>query len=135
MSRVNNWPSRLNALVDVRRNTPFQWGNHDCLLWPADVVAAITDSDPALEFRGTYDSPLSAMRIVKQHGGMAALVDHCTSFERVPVAKASRGDVVMTTYDGRLCGGVCLGNVSAFVGATGLVFLPRTAIEIAWRTT
>lgn len=132
--RVSNWPAKLQTLVENRRRAPFQWGVNDCLLWPADVAYALTGEDPALEFRGTYDSALSAMRIVKGAGGIGKLISQ--QLRRIPtsVRLAQRGDVLLYNQDGRLCGGVCLGDTGAFLSKSGLTFIPMKHVEpICWR--
>jgi hypothetical protein len=134
MTRISNWAKHLNALVDSRRNTPFQWGVNDCMLWPADCVLAITGEDPAAEYRGTYSTALSAMRIAEKHGGIRGLVSRQLNDWPVKKEFARRGDIVTFRDDDRFFGGVHLGNVAAFVSTDGLAFIPANKInELIWR--
>lgn len=131
--RLNNWTTKQQDLIESRRHLSFEWGVNDCMLWPADVVKAITGVDPAEELRGTYNSALSGMRIAKNAGGLADLISSQLSLlptEGFPC----RGDVVLFGAPERMCGGVCLGDVAAFVDVDGLKFLPMKHVQpLSWR--
>ena len=134
--KLNNWTTTLSDLIESRRHRPFEWGVHDCMLWPSDVVEALTGKDPSAGLRGTYSTALSAMRIVKAHGGLKDLVTEQLGQDPVSLSHAQRGDIVMHTSNGLLCGGVNLGEFGVFVGAghTGLQFVPHKQLEtFSWR--
>lgn len=115
--RLPDWPERLADLLAERKRTPFAWGSHDCALFAADAVNAITGDDPAKNFRG-YDDEREALRIIHGAGGMRGLVD----LPEKPIGFAQRGDVVLALVDGRETFGVCIGGEYAAPGADGLVF-------------
>lgn len=73
--RREGWEERLVAVIAAARGRPFAWGAHDCMLFAADAVAALTGADPAAGLRGAYDSEIGAARIVARAGGLAALAD------------------------------------------------------------
>lgn len=61
------------AYVAQSSAQPFVWGQTDCMLWCATLVAARRGDDPAADLRGTYDSAFGARRIVMAAGGLRAL--------------------------------------------------------------
>jgi hypothetical protein len=132
--RLDNWPARLDTVVETRRNSPFWWGVNDCMLWPADVVLALTGKDPAVEFRNSYSTATAAMRIVKKHGGMEQLISKQLGFEPSLDIFPMRGDVVLFGPESKLCGGVCLGTQAAFVDKEGLSFISIASVDKrVWR--
>lgn len=100
---------------------PFKWASNDCALFAADAVNAITGDDPAAEYRG-YSDEREALRIIKEAGGLRALVD----LPEKPIGFAQRGDVVLALIEGRETLGVCIGGEYAAPGVDGLVFRPMT---------
>jgi len=138
MMRISNWPSALIAHIDENRDNPFRWGTHDCMLWGASCVEAITGEDPASELRGTYSSALGAYRIIEQSGGFNQTVEKFLAGGaemRIDLSLAMRGDLVTTTDDrGRKSLGVCDGLWGVFPGPDFLTFKKRMNLDsIAWR--
>lgn len=136
--RINNWPSALIAHIEANRETRFSWGVHDCLLWAASCVEAITGEDPAGELRGSYSDPLAAYRIIKAAGGFEQLVESRIAggaSARTNVNLAMRGDIVTTTDSkGRMAAGVCDGAHGVFPGPLVLTFIRRNELNPkAWR--
>lgn len=138
IDRLNNWPRLLAEHVDANRDRPFAWGQHDCLLWAASCVYAITGYDPAADLRGTYSTALEGMRIMDEAGGIRKLIERqlpggadCRTHRNL----ACRGDV-MTMDDARgyEAAGIRLDDTVAFVGASGLVFVSVRECNLrAWR--
>ena len=127
--RREDWPERLNDFIEDRRKAVFCWGQRDCVLFAADAVQAMTGVDHAVEYRGTYDSATGAARLLAKLGG----VENVVPFASIPVAFAGRGDLVtVDTKDGAALA-VCLGRHVAAMSASGLVFLPMSAADAAWR--
>lgn len=85
---------RLRLLVQQRLEQPFAWGVRDCCLWGADAAHACTGTDPAADLRGTYGSALQAARLVRDAGGMPALLDARLA-GRISVDEAFDGDVCL----------------------------------------
>ncbi len=128
----------LDAFIDARRDVPFAWGSQDCATVAADWVLERTGRDPLADLRGTGTRPLARMRPVQRAGGFVQ-----AGTERLGPALhgafARRGDVVLvrTGHRGQRCAhrafGVCVGSHVAAPGLHGLVFLPLTDVEAAWR--
>lgn len=126
--RVEHWESRLAEQITLAQNKPFQWGEHDCCLWAADTVLAITEVDHMAAFRGKYKSERGAMRLMKKkynslNEAVSALLPS------VSVKMAQRGDVV--SHNGAL--GICSGINSFFVSPSGLLAVKTLKCDAAWR--
>lgn len=149
-TRLPGWQDALHDLIVRRRAIPMEWGKHDCCLWVADAVLAMTGFDPAEHYRGTYSSPQGALRrLVAQDavGSPEELADKVFG-ERLPIALARVGDVVaadltalgLAEPDEPTLGkamGICYGRSSLFVGsdetAHGLITLRTLDLEWCYR--
>lgn len=131
MNRIDGWPEALADFIESRRFTPFSWGANDCCLFACDAALAITGTDIAAAYRGTYDSALSAARVVEAGGGIDGIMD--TLLPRVDPAFAQRGDLVIVDGQHGPTLAVCLGAVIAATGEDGLAFFPANAATAAWK--
>ena len=131
--RLPDWPERLAALVEARREAPFTWGENDCALFVADAVAAVTGEDPARAFRG-YASEAEAEALLGSEGleGLVARALAEFGCGDCPPALAQRGDVALALLGNQPTMVVVLGEVLAGPGPQGLVFLPPARIQRAW---
>ncbi len=128
---LDQWESRLVDAIEAARHKPFEWGQHDCCLFAADVVAAITGTDYATDLRGTYDTRQEARAILKGYGGVEAYVEQY--FEPTPLTMVKRGDLVLYCQAEAIESlGICLGKDSAFVTLAGLTFVPTRLSQKAW---
>ncbi len=136
MTRRDNWPALLDAFLAERRERAFCWRAHNCALFAADWVRELTGVDLAERFRPKVEGPLSALRIVRQAGGLTVLVDEaCTArgWPSVPAAYARRGDLVLTPTEHGPAVGISLGHSSAFAGPSGLTFQSPAHLFRAWQ--
>jgi hypothetical protein len=131
-SRVSlpQWQREFDAFVASRMRTPFCWGQHDCCLFAADAVKAITGIDRAAPWRGTYFTELQAARVLKDLGGLAALASQAGD-ERPPLS-AQLGDIGLVFDGSRELLGVCVGPNWLVPGTYGLAALPLRAGRRAW---
>lgn len=134
MVRREDWSDRLTQAVDAAYNRPFAWGMHDCALWAADVVEAMTGRDPAESYRGRYTTPRSAIKTLRDHG-FADLGEAITDALGEPIEPklAQRGDVVLVAGPAGEAAGICIGSISATPSRQGLFFAPMAAWVKAWR--
>jgi len=131
--RLNNWQSKLGALITERMHAPFAWGSQDCVLLGADVKLAVTGEDPAAAWRGTYKDALGAARVLAALGGMEGLAAKFLG-EAVPVAMAQPADVgLLPTDEGRECFAVCMGDRWLVPGENGLIWVDSCQLKKAWR--
>lgn len=130
MQRKPDWHMALCQYLAEAGRAPFAHGTHDCALFAAGAVAAMTGEDPAARWRGKYKSlkgGLGAMRRagVADHVAMAARV-----LAEIPPAMARPGDIAVIP-DGDLPAlGVVQGEwiyVLAPGGGLALVELTRAA--------
>ncbi len=126
LCRAPDWEERLAVFLDRKREEPFKWGSHDCALFAADAIKAMTGTDPGEAFRDTY-SDRAGSALALRDLGAGTLLKTVTAWLGAPKhpAFAQRGDIVMKD---RNTLGVCVGLHSWFVGEehghNGLVALP-----------
>jgi hypothetical protein len=131
--RRGDWESALAEYLGSVRDEPHSFGKHDCLIFVAGAIKAMTGKDYARGHRGKYKSAASAKRYLKGLGfdNPAAMIS--AHLEEKPVTFAQRGDVV-ADQDG--IPGIVLGGEAAFVGAEGeregLIMRPRAEWTKAW---
>ena len=147
-NRVLDWRNVLGDLIEANRFRPFEWGQHDCALWAASAIAAVTGQDPAEAVRGTYKGKLGARQRIKRYYGcedLQQVMTKITGKEPVHVAFARAGDIVSADLNRLGIGetvnflgmslGVCNGARSFFVGETadrvGLIELDTLALDCA----
>lgn len=126
-----NWHQHLAETLQAAMTRPFLWGEHDCCLFAADCVQAMTGTDYAVEFRNTYHTAAGAQKaILKRAESLTVLVDGL--FSRTDVRLIQRGDVVL--FDGpqgETLGVVWHGAVWA-AGERGAGPV-EAEIKVAWR--
>jgi hypothetical protein len=149
VTREENWPSVLAAALEAARARPFEWGQHDCVMFALDTVRAMTGADLARPFRGRYASLKGALAYLASHGGaLSAMLD--ATFDTAGLAEvhpnfAQRGDLAFVLnsgeaveraglaqpFDGAL--GLVVGATIAVVpSAGGLAHAARDAMARAW---
>lgn len=136
MNRFVDWRRRLAAVIELRRRTPVVFGEHDCALFCADCVRAMTGVDLAAAFRGRYatvDEALTALRDAG-HEDLCSFV--ATMLPEIKTSEARIGDVMAIPSD--LTGwalGVCNGeSVTVLDAARGcLGSLDRSYATRAFR--
>lgn len=133
--RIQGWEKRLFDFIASRENAPFVWGEHDCVMFAADCVLAVTGRDVAAAVRGTYSDEAGAARIIARAGGFRALVSRYL-MDEINTRFAQRGDVVMIDRgedSGVPCLAVCVGAHVVAAGQDGLVKRCLTESIAAWR--
>jgi hypothetical protein len=141
----DHWQESLHGYFLRRQNEPFQWGTMDCCLFACDAVLELTGIDLAADFRGKYDSLLTAVKAMAAFvrvqaeedlvEAVAVKIAEHFQIEEVPVLMAQRGDVVL--LDSPLGKGLGLvglrGTHAHCTGADGLVDVPLPECLRAWR--
>lgn len=137
MTRLPDWPERLDRVVEAARHSAFAWGRVDCCLFAADAVAAVSGVDPAAPWRGTYADARTAARLLARMGGLSVMATRIArrhGWPVVPPAFLGRGDVVLVRLDdGRAALAVCLGAALVLPAARGLATLARDRALSGWR--
>ena len=66
--RISGWQARLAAWLASISRTPFQPGQHDCALFAAGAVEAMTGVDLAAGWRGRYHTLRGGIRVLRRAG-------------------------------------------------------------------
>lgn len=134
MTRVRDWPLRLEEVIERYQAGAFAWGGMDCFTLPMDVAAALTGVDPWADER-TYATEIGAARKLKRLGFADVADAFAAKFSEIPSALAQRGDIgTVVDADGAACGVVVLGTLVAGMSpVSGLTFLPRARLVRAFR--
>lgn len=130
----------LADYLEISRAKQWQWGRLDCCMFAGDWIAACTDKDPMAPYRGIYDTPLQARRLIRQRGGLVKMVDaemtRC-GFERTTAPE--HGDIAVVNMpeggDHAVAGAsVVIRHASWWVGrGLASTFGFDAPIAIAWR--
>lgn len=142
ITRAQHWATRsFHEFLISRAKTPFTWGSHDCALFAADGILAMTGVDIAADFRGQYHDESSALEAIKSIAGGTTIADaaaYCAAKHglvewQFPLM-AQRGDLAVLEESGRLIAGLVHLNGRHIVcaGESGLHRLPITDIKRAW---
>lgn len=134
MTRIKGWRSALHEEIERHRRIPFSFG-HDCALFAADCVQAMTGQDLAAAFRGHYTTQAGALRLLSRHG-FASLADLAGSMlEEIHPVRAAVGDVAFIADDSPFGGalGIVIGEQAAVMHERGVGSLPRSMMTKAFR--
>jgi hypothetical protein len=115
----------------------FVWGTHDCMLFAADWALALTGSDPAAAWRGTYNNEATARELMIDCGGAHALMGQAlAAIGWHPVCgDRQAGDIVLADpprHAAPSAGVVSHNGRVALLTRRGLVFWPSPMLW-AWR--
>lgn len=133
LTRKQDWQLHFEKCVSDNYNKKFEWGTHDCWLWSANLVLAITGEDIAKEYRGKYNSARTALEIIKTYGGISELCTKYVGKEPVSPLFASVGDLVLIEYLRQEAMAICDGRTVLTTGSDGLLSLPISTTIKAWR--
>lgn len=132
MTRLPDWGQRFDAALLEHMGTSFEWGRHDCALFAADMVLAVTGVDPAADLRG-HTSARQALRVLRSHGGPAALASRLLG-PSAPAREAVCGDVVLARTGATEGFAVCLDGQRALAPSRiGLGVIPMRDAVCCWR--
>lgn len=93
IQRLEDWRPRLSAYVHSIAGKPFQWGVHDCALFTAGAVEAMTGHDYAADYRGTYTTLIGGLRKLKKSGFDSHADMAASLFDPIASAFAQVGDL------------------------------------------
>jgi Domain of unknown function (DUF6950) len=143
LKRQLHWDTRgFHTFLEEHAKTPFKWGEHDCALFAANGIQAITGTDLADDFRGKYTDEAGAFALIKQVTGGTTVADaaaYCAKkhglTELTNPLFAQRGDlVVFEAPTGALVAGLVhlSGRHIVAVGEQGLYRFSISAAKRAW---
>lgn len=119
MNRLPDWRSRLTYYLSEVSHRPFQPGQHDCALFFAGAVQAMTGEDYAAPYRGRYTTLRGGLRILRKDGFADHIALAAHHLPEIAPAFAWPGDgMVVDTDDGPALG-VCQGRAVYLLGPNG----------------
>ena len=90
---------KLEVFLQNCQSKTFVWGKHDCVIFAADAVKAMTGHDLARSYRGLYTNQFEAYEIIARADGLGKITDkECETYGFSKIdhpMKAQRGDLVM----------------------------------------
>ena len=136
--RLPDWRGRLNRYIEAVRRRPFAPGTHDCALFVAGAVEAMTGEDPSEGLRGAYATMAEGLLLLQKRGFIDHVDAAAARYERIPRETAQVGDIaVVSSSEGRAL--AIVGGHRVFsVGPRGVVTIDlldqnveRTAFRVA----
>ncbi len=126
MTRVQDWQSRLQAVIAEYSDRSFVDGVSDCAMFSADAVLAMTGRDVAAGFRG-YDTQAEGLDRLQSEGFRSHVDFVAAHFHESQSPRA--GDLAVLTFGSEEATGVVQGRGVYMMGPRGLVLFPRSWIE------
>jgi hypothetical protein len=132
MTRFPEWPELLAEFVDRHRHQPFEWASNDCVLFASGWVQEATGEDPLGELRGAWTDMASAVRLLRDLGGLQAAITSKLG-EPIPVGLAQRGDLALIEREDERGVGIVIGADVAVLSESGVAFVKLNEAAAAWR--
>jgi hypothetical protein len=134
--RFTDWKSRLVGYLAVAARTPFAEGRHDCALFLAGGVEAMTGVDPAAAWRGRNTTTRGGLRMLRK----ASFADHiaavAATLPEIAPAFAAVGDAAVVA-DPQMSDvfalGIVQGEMIYVLRPGGLGLMPMTSALRAFR--
>ncbi|WP_425595623.1 DUF6950 family protein [Phaeobacter inhibens] len=100
IKRHSQWRSNLCGFLASVSRQKFRPGSHDCALFAAGAVQAMTGADLAADYAGRYRTVAEGMALLRSEGvvDLTALV--IRHFEEIPPLKAGVGDLALVQGEG-----------------------------------
>ena len=99
MTRLPDWRARLAQFLGEVARRPFRPGHHDCALFAAGAVAAMTGEAPAAAYRGRYVRLGAGRAMLRARGVDDHLARVADLLPEVTPAHAQVGDVAALDSD------------------------------------
>jgi len=128
--RRDDWVEQMWTTIEAAAQTPFAWGQHDCCLFAASVVDAMTDSAHVADLQTRYTDEATALAFIADEGGLESAVSGYLG--EAKTGRPQRGDVVMFEGEQGDTIGVCTGRDLVAAGPDGLVIVPKNATVKFW---
>ena len=130
--RIQGWESKLEEYIEAQRQTPFTWGENDCVLFAANAVNLIIDRDLSADIGkyGAYDKA-GAVDIIREHGGSIKGIFDAYLIRRL-IKSAQRGDVAVVKIDGREAAGIVTGRYVVCKTPEGVGFVSLDNAVAIW---
>lgn len=131
--RLPDWQARLVTYLHAARLRPFAYGRHDCSLFAADCVSAMTGQDMAVPWRGRYTTLRGGIRVLRRAGYRDHVALTASLFPEIPPLSAQPGDLAVVPTDEGPALGVVQGEAVYLLGPTGLGLVSLLLAQRAFR--
>ena len=118
--RLPDWRQRLVAYLAEAHRLPYVEGEHDCALFTASAVHAMTGVDYAAPYRGRYTTTRGGIRILRKDGFKDHIALAAHHLKEKPVSFAVPGDVAVADADDGQALGIVQGENVYVLGLNGL---------------
>ncbi len=132
MNRLPDWRRRLELYLRDASTRPFRPGRHDCALFAAGAVKAMTGTDLAKGWRG-YSSLKAGQTKLSKEGFDDHIALAASILPEVEPIFAQVGDIAVVDGDTENAFGVVQGANIFVLRRTGLGTVPLTAAKRAFR--
>lgn len=134
LTRLPDWRTRLIAYLETVARRPFVEGTHDCALFTAGAIEAMTGTDLAEGFRGRYDATARGLAMLRREGHGSAVDIVAARLPEIRPSFAAEGDVaVLPDPKGGDVLGIVQGALVYVAGPFGLALEPRLSMTRAFR--
>lgn len=127
--RIENWPTRLDAVITAARAKAFDWKTHNCGTFAADCVEAVT----GVRLHQGIAKQFPTKRAVTAAKGLREAVSKHLDTAEIAAGFAQRGDVVLVMVADVQALGVCVGRQAVCLAPDGLAQVEMGAALCAWR--
>lgn len=131
--RSPDWQLKFADATREAHSKRFKWGEHDCCLWVADCVLAITGKDFAVTWRGKYSDEQGAYELIKSGESLTKMVSSVLGLEPVHPNFGNVGDVALVFTGGKEALAICNGSSVLIPSRTRMVSLPMTSVKKIWK--
>ncbi len=131
--RHPNWRPALRDYVEDVARKPFRYGSHDCALFTAGAVKAMTGVDYARGWRSQYRSLAKGRKLLAEKGHKDHVALVASLYPEIPVLRAQVGDIAVLDGDGGDALGVVQGALVWAADPNGLRSVPLIQAKRAFR--
>ncbi len=133
LTRRQDWPERLAAVLEAARHQPYALGTHDCLRVTCQCIEAMTGVDLWPRFVG-YTTRRQALKTIAAIApSLGEAVSLVLGRQPQPLALSQRGDVLLYADARGEHLGICTGASMALLADEGLTFVPASLALASWR--
>lgn len=131
--RYADWQDRFWASMNEAKQTPFKWGEHDCVLFAAKMADAISNSGYVSRAREAFTWTDVKEAIALTGGGLRPLVESVMG-PAVRWTQLCAGDIVLILDDeGRESLAIHDGSQIVGPDAVGVKVIPFRCAQGGWK--
>lgn len=118
--RLPDWEPRFAAYISAVASRPFRAGRHDCALFAAGGIDALTGINPAADWLGRYSSQRAGIDLIRGTGYRDHVDFAARHFPAITRAEALPGDLVVIRAGRQRALGLLQGAAVYVPGRRGL---------------